>query len=355
MVNSNAVPENTLSPAFVERLEATLLKSAKRGASDEVLAFQLTELCADLEPEQLPAFRAELMTNIWPKFARMPVMGRILEGFTWTCRTKTDVFHRAWRLAPPSPAYQDAVQMTLLGGILDVGSDVQECFRFFLKEYEETVFGKPGQSFFGAPPVQNPALRKALVELFRKHVFSLAEKGEREAIHLFTWVRGGVVVRSGREQDDIDRALCQAAISKLDLKRMAGLLSAGLLITSYDPSGSLRNIKCAEELCLRFLGRILPEVDGRPNPQKTPFGERHTGLPMLDSWQMNTEKAVTGIPEIWLEVSTALSDNVVNEIRAIRDEICAQADKGKFIGSRRSEISVTIIVPIDGRPQEIKL
>lgn len=350
MVNSNAVPENTLSPAFVERLEATLLKSAKKGASDEVLSFQLAELCADLKPEQLPAFRAELMTNIWPKLARMPVMEQILEGFTWTCRT--DAFHPDYWDRPAD--YQSVVQMKLLGGILDVGSDAQECFRFFLKEYEETIFGKSGQADFSAP-VQNPALRKALVELFRGHVFALADKGEREAIHLFTWVRGGVIVRSGREQDDVDRALYQAATSKLDLKRMAGLLSAGLLITSYDPSASLKSIRCAEELCLRFLGRILPEVDGWPNPKKTPFGERHTGLPMLDSWRMNTEKAVTGIPEIWLEVSTALSDKIVDEIRAIRDEICAQADKGKFIGSRKTEIDVTIIVPIDGRPQEIKL
>lgn len=358
MVDSREVTAVALSEGFAERLQATLLKSSAKGASDEVLAFQLTELCADLKPEQLPAFRAELMANVWSKLARMPVMGRILEGFTWTCRIKTDVFNPAWRLAPPPTTYQDAVQMTLLGGILDVSSDAKKCFHFFVGEYQATIFGKSGESVFSAS-VQNPALRKALIELFRRHVFALAEKGERESIHLFTWVRGGIAVRSGREQDDIDKALVQAAISSLNLKKVADLLGAGLTIQTEDAerdvSIALRSIREAENLCLRFVVRLLPEVEYMRNPQKTPFGEHGGFRPVLEKWTLDTRSAVMGVPGVMLYVSTALSEKILGEIRAIKEEICAQADKGKFIGSRKTEIDVTIIVPIDGRPQEIKL
>ena len=325
MVNNQNVAVTVLSAEFVERVRATLFKTSAKGASDEVLSFYLAELRSDLKPEQLPRFRAELMDNIWPKLHRVPVMDSILAGWSWTCLRKWDF--EDWQESPPT--YEDMVQMKLLGGILRASPDAEVCFTFFRKAFLDA----------------EPELQRKLLEIFRKHAIELAKQGAREARELLVWTeRCGpdwiALLSRSVEQDPMEKALFQAAIANLDQRISSNLLRVGFDFRTKEGVVAVEQFATtlagSEMLALRFVAWILPEYEGRSNPAKTPFRRMFMEAP---SWEISFDWR-THQARVSLTTRTALSSEVLDGIRQIRDEIQ---------GDSSHKLAVSIKMPIDGR------
>lgn len=325
MVNNQDVTVNVLSAEFVEKVRATLLKTNAKGAPDEVLAFYLEELRSGLELEQLPRFRAELMDNIWPKLHKIPVMDSILDGWSWTCVRNWDFGD--WRKTPPT--YEDMVQMKLLGGIMRVSPDAEICFTFFRKAFLDA----------------EPEFQRKLLEIFRKHAIELAKRGAREARELLVWTeRCGpnwiALLSRSVELDPMEKALFQAATANLDQRISSNLLRVGFDFRTKVGVVAVEQVATAlaesEMLALRFVARILPEYEGRSNPAKTPFKRMFLEAP---SWEISFDWR-THQARVSFTTRTALSSEVLDGIRQIRDEI--QGD-----GSHK--FAASIDMPIDGR------